>query len=41
MRTFGKVITAICDGVAKVFSFIFGTLGLWLPTVYTDRKSVV
>ncbi len=34
MRTFGKVITAICDGVAKVFSFIFGTLGLWLPTVY-------
>lgn len=35
MRTFGKVITAICDGVAKVFSFIFGTLGLWLPTVYT------
>ena len=35
MRTFGKVMKAIFGGIFSFLSYIFISLGLWLPAVYS------
>ncbi|MDE6398842.1 MAG: hypothetical protein K2L51_05930 [Clostridiales bacterium] len=34
MRTFGKIILRIFDGIAKILAFLLVSCGLWLPALF-------